>query len=147
MTDRQVSGAGSAVDIGLLVLRVGIGVMFMVFGFPKLLGGPEKWAGLGQAMAAVGISFAPVFWGFMAAASEFFGGLCLVLGLLVRPFTFLLTITMVVATIMLVRGGAELVTFSHALNMAIVFAGLTLTGGGRHVLGRYVNPLSGKWFQ
>lgn len=29
-------------DVGLLILRVGIGLMFMIHGFPKLFGGPEK---------------------------------------------------------------------------------------------------------
>jgi putative oxidoreductase len=28
-------------DAGLLVLRIGIGVMFMLHGFPKVMGGPE----------------------------------------------------------------------------------------------------------
>ena len=39
-------------DTGLLVLRVGIGVMFMVHGYPKLAGGAEKWAMLGGALSA-----------------------------------------------------------------------------------------------
>ena len=30
-------------DIGLLFLRIGIGVMFIMHGLPKLIGGPEKW--------------------------------------------------------------------------------------------------------
>ena len=37
--------------IGLLVLRIGIGLMFMVHGAPKLFDGPEKWEKLGMAMA------------------------------------------------------------------------------------------------
>ncbi len=30
-------------DVGLLILRVGIGIMFMGHGLPKLIAGPEKW--------------------------------------------------------------------------------------------------------
>ena len=53
-------------DLGLLVLRIGLGVMFMVHGFPKLAGGPEAWAGLGGVMGKVGVHFAPAAWGLLA---------------------------------------------------------------------------------
>ena len=62
--------------IGLLVLRIGIGCMFILHGAPKLFGGAEKWTQIGMAMASLGIGFIPAFWGFMAAISEFFGGVC-----------------------------------------------------------------------
>ncbi len=49
-------------DVGLLVLRVGMGVMFMLHGFPKLMGGPELWTRIGGATAAVGMDRGgPVF--------------------------------------------------------------------------------------
>ena len=35
-------------DLGLLLLRIGLGVVFVVHGFPKLAGGPAAWAGLGR---------------------------------------------------------------------------------------------------
>ena len=35
-------------DVGLLVVRVGLGVMFMVHGLPKLAGGPAAWTGVGS---------------------------------------------------------------------------------------------------
>ena len=46
-------------DKGLLILRIGIGVMFMCHGFPKLAGGPEVWTKLGGALGALGIHFEP----------------------------------------------------------------------------------------
>ncbi len=67
---------------GLLVLRIGIGIMFMLHGFPKLTGGPEAWTKVGGALSAIGINSAHTFMGFMAAISEFGGGLLLLLGLL-----------------------------------------------------------------
>ena len=85
-------------DTGWLVLRVGIGVMFMVFGFGKLKGGPDQWAALGGSMAVFGVTVAPTFWGFMAAFSECFGGLALVTGVLFRPFAFLMFFTMLMST-------------------------------------------------
>jgi putative oxidoreductase len=60
-------------DMGLLILRVGIGIMFMYHGFPKLTAGPELWTNLGGVLSDMEIGFAPTFFGFMAALSEFGG--------------------------------------------------------------------------
>lgn len=85
-------------DWGLFFLRLGIGLGFaVVHGFPKLMGGIPKWEKLGASVSLVGITWQPVFWGFMAMFAEFFGGVFLVLGLLVRPAAALMLITMGIA--------------------------------------------------
>jgi len=121
-------------DKGLLILRIGIGAAFVVHGFPKLTGGPDKWAGLGQALAALGLNFAPTLMGFMAAISEFGGGLLLVLGLAARPAAFFLFMTMVVATAMHVSNGDPFMRYSHALEAGILFLSLVIIGPGRYSL-------------
>ena len=136
-----------SVSVGLLVLRVGIGAMFMAFGFPKLQGGIKLWTELGGAMGVLGISFAPALWGFMAALAEFGGGLALVLGVFVRPFAALMAFTMAVAALMLVKSGAPFQQYAHAVDMLIVFAAVVIGGGGPHALGPLIRPLSGKWYQ
>ena len=118
-------------DVGLLILRVGVGLAFMLHGWPKISGGPEFWAKIGGAMGIVGISFAPTFWGFMAACSEFFGGLFLALGLFARPAAFFMAFTMLIATSMHITGGDGFNVFSHPLKMFFVFAGLIFSGPGR----------------
>ena len=75
-------------DIGLLILRVGIGIMFVLHGLPKLISGSETWTMLGGSMKALGLGFAPTAWGFMAALSEFAGGILLTLGFFFRPACF-----------------------------------------------------------
>ena len=35
-------------DVGLLILRVGLGIAFLVHGWPKITGGPKFWTGLGS---------------------------------------------------------------------------------------------------
>lgn len=120
--------------LGLLLLRVGIGVMFMLHGYPKLVGGPEVWAGIGGVMGKVGLGFAPTFFGFLAALAEFGGGLLLVLGLFFRTACAALLFTMIMATVMHVSGGDGLSDYSHALESAFVFAGLLLAGPGRYSL-------------
>ena len=137
---------GTAVDLGLLLIRIGIGLAFIVHGWPKITGGVERWEALGGTMAIFGITFAPAFWGFMAAFAETAGGLFLALGLFVRPFVFLLFFTMFVATVMLINSGAEFGRYAHALEMGIVFFGLLFTGGGRFALGRLIPGLRGKCY-
>lgn len=118
---------------GLLIIRIGLGIMFMVHGFPKLSGGPSAWEGLGGTMKLVHIDFFPVFWGFMAAAAEGVGGLLLVLGLFFRPVTILLFITMVIAALShLLNPNEGLYEASHAIEAGAVFLGLLFIGPGKY---------------
>lgn len=121
-------------DAGLLIIRIVLGAMFMVYGAPKLFGGPQAWIQTGGAMKSVFINFTPAFWGFMAAFSMFVGGLCVILGLFFRIFTILLFITMAVATTMHLRNGQGLMAAAHALEDGTVFLGLTLIGPGKYSL-------------
>jgi putative oxidoreductase len=120
-------------DLGLLLLRVGLGGMFVYHGLPKLLGGPSRWESLGHATRAFGIDFAPTFFGFMAALAEGGGGACLALGIAFRPALLLMTSTMLVAAAMHLDKGEGLVKASHAIEAAIVFVSLLLIGPGRYV--------------
>ena len=72
-------------DSGMLVIRIGIGLLFLNHGVPKLLGGPEFWAKLGSAMGNFGIDFGHAFFGFFAAFAEAVGGLLLISGFLLHP--------------------------------------------------------------
>lgn len=119
-------------DFGLLILRTGLGVMFLWHGAPKLIGGPEKWGKIGMAMTNTGIHAIPVFWGFMASFSEFFGGICLILGVAFRPACALLTITMAVAASMHFGKGDGLNGASHAIEDGIVFLSLLFVGPGKY---------------
>ena len=120
-------------DAGLLIVRLGVGLMFaLVHGWPKITGGPAAWAGLGKAFGRLlGIEFFPEFWGFLAAASESFGGLCLVLGVAFRPACGLMAFTMAVAAAANFRGGHGFAGASQALELGGVLLGLAFTGPGR----------------
>ncbi len=122
-------------DIGYLIIRVGLGFMIALHGWPKIMGGMETWEGLGGAMESFGITFVPAFWGFMAAVAEFFGGIFLALGLFFRPAAFLLLTTMIVATRMhIVAGDPFIPSVSYPLELGIIFLGLFLMGPGKYAL-------------
>ncbi|HLV60670.1 MAG TPA: DoxX family protein [Fredinandcohnia sp.] len=125
------------VDLGLLVLRIGLGAMFIVaHGLPKLLGGPDRWKAVGQAMSALGIHFAPLAWGLAAALSEFGGGILLVLGLFTRMTSLVMTFTMFVATAQHFAQGHTLLQASHSIEVGIALVALALMGAGAHSLDR-----------
>jgi len=121
-------------DAGLLFLRLGLGISFLIHGIPKIVGGPDKWAGLGGAMGSLGISVFPAFWGFMAALSESLGGMLLILGIYFRTASLFLAVTMAVALQMHINRGDPFTVYSHALEDGIVFLALLLIGPGKYVL-------------
>lgn len=121
-------------DTGLLLLRVGIGLMFVYHGWPKISGGLETWTKLGAAMQFMGVGFAPTFWGFMAALTEFGGGLALILGLLTRPVGAIMAFNMLVAVVLKFSTGAGLGGASQAIEVGIVFLSLAVMGPGKYSL-------------
>lgn len=122
-------------DFGLLVLRIGLGAMFIYHGYPKLMGGPALWHKLGEAVGYFGIKIYPEIFGFLAAASESFGGVFLILGLFFRPACLFLMFTMIVASTHHLAGGDDLNTASHAIELAFVFFGLLFVGPGSIAIG------------
>lgn len=131
-------------DVGLLLMRVGLGLAFLLHGYPKITGGVEKWTAIGQAIGVFGITFAPAFWGFMASLAEFGGAICLILGGAFRIATAMMAFTMLVATCMLFSMGKAFGEASHALELLFVFLSLMFIGPGRVSLAA---ALKWRWLQ
>lgn len=127
-------------DLGLLILRVGLGLMFTIHGYPKLMGGPAAWTELGEVMKLVGIQAAPTAWGFLGAAAEAIGGQLLAVGLFFRFACLALLFTMTMATIMHVSKGDGFSGYSHAVESACVFLGLLFIGPGQYSLDQLLFP-------
>lgn len=68
----------------------------------------------------------------MAAASEFFGGILLILGLFLREASIFLLITMFIAAIKHIAQGDGFRVASHAIELGIVFLALIFIGGGKY---------------
>jgi len=118
-------------DLGLLILRIGIGAMFVGHGLPKMIGGPTRWAELGEAVGNLGVHVGPpAVWGFLAAISELLGGILLATGVLFRPACLFLLGTMLVATITHVSKGHDFDQTSHAAEMTVLFLSLLFIGPG-----------------
>ena len=123
---------GNYRNTGLLILRVGLGIMMITHGFPKLASGTAGWESIGGNMKVIGLTFLPMFWGLMAGIAEAVGGLFLILGLLFRPANILLVFTMTIATLVHYAKGEGLSGASHAIELGIVFFSLIFIGPGRY---------------
>ncbi|MDZ4150873.1 DUF5661 family protein [Methylicorpusculum sp.] len=120
--------------IGMFIIRVGVGLIFVGHGFLKIMGGPETWLWLGSQMANFGIAAWPTAWGFAAMASEFLGGICLTLGFATRIAAFFMSTVMIVAFRYHMAHGDAYALYSYPLTMLAVLVGFLVAGAGAYSL-------------
>jgi putative oxidoreductase len=77
--------------LGLLILRLALGVIMTAHGYSKVFGGLHHHS---QVVASLGI---PAWLGYVSSFAEFLGGLFLIVGFLTRPAAVALCINMAVA--------------------------------------------------
>ncbi|OLU16752.1 DoxX family protein [Pseudomonas sp. PA1(2017)] len=127
--------ATTRAGFGLTILRVLVGITFMAHGSQKLFGwfGGYGLAGVAQWMESIGL--APGYlMALMAGSAEFFGGLALVIGLLVRPASAVLAITMLVAIFSVHIGNGFFMAdngYEFALALLAATLALLIEGAGR----------------
>ncbi len=124
------------VDLFLALSRVGFGLL-MAFGHGiNKLPGSERFDGFSEGVGNMGFPL-PGFFAFMAAMSEFLGGLLLAAGLLTRPMAFFLLGTMFVAAFIahgsdpLFAADAENGSKEMALLFLLGFLPFLVIGSGR----------------
>ena len=124
---------GKYADSASLILRLVLGTtMVFAHGLPKVLEGPEGWAGTGRAMAALGVTFAPTFWGAFACFGELIGGILLIVGLFTRPTAlFLTSILFVAAAQNVVNAGSLRGGRAHPVDAAAGLVALAVLGAGK----------------
>ena len=79
--------------LALLLLRLGLGIIFIFHGYPKLFTQAQHWA---EMFAKMGF---PAYFAYISGVIEFFGGVLLMLGLFTRIASLLLAIEMAVALV------------------------------------------------
>ena len=123
-----VTGHSACTDVALLAMRVVGGLAFVLHGWPKIQN-PFGWMGPD--------AFAPGPLQALAALSEFGGGLCLILGLLMPLASLGIASTMLVAVYLhaIVRGDPFVSTGGASYELAAVYLCLCMvflaTGPGR----------------
>lgn len=118
-----------------LVLRIPVGIIFVAHGAQKLFGwfGGYGLEGTGQFFATVGLNPGYLM-ALLAGAAEFFGGLALILGLLVRPAAAALAFAMLVGIVAVHLGKGFFVSnggYEYALALLAASLSLLFSGAGR----------------
>jgi putative oxidoreductase len=112
--------------IGLAILRIGAGLLFMQHGAQKLFGVLGGFGGAGHAAPLVSQMG-------LAGVLEFGGGALIAVGLLTRPVAAILVVEMIVAFAQahLPRGGAPVQNGGElALLYALIFVAIASLGPG-----------------
>lgn len=123
------------VDLAILLIRLLIGICFVVHGLGKLgLVGVGSMKGFEGWLTSLGLPF-PALQARAAMTMELFGGLLIASGFLMRIGCGMCLVTMVVATLIGHKGGGYLITNSppgneYTINLAGICLALLLLGPG-----------------
>ena len=122
-------------SLSQLALRIPLGIIFIAHGAQKLFGifGGYGLEGTGQWMASIGLEPGYLM-ALMAGSAEFFGGIALLLGLLVRPAAAVLAITMLVAIFVVhFANGLFMSNNGYEFGLALLAGSvaLAISGAGR----------------
>lgn len=118
-------------DLALLALRISLAWVFIPSGYKKLLdleGAGESFANLGLPMVG--------FFAILVGLTEFLGGWAVLSGIVTRFAAFALSITMIVAIILLLGSGAEFSRLNLALAMLASSVALMAYDSGKYTLSR-----------
>jgi putative oxidoreductase len=118
-----------------LALRIPIGIIFVAHGAQKLFGafGGYGLEGTGQFMGSLGLTPGYLM-ALLAGSAEFFGGLALLFGVLVRPAAAALAVAMLVAIFSVhVDKGLFMANNGYEFALALLAASVSLlvSGAGR----------------
>jgi putative oxidoreductase len=130
---------------GLMLLRVVVGIVFLVHGFQKLFF--MGFGGVAGMMEGLGVP-APVLFAVILTLVEVLGGLALILGLFTRVAAVPLAIDMLVATLMVhlpngfsaANGGYEFTLVLLVASLALAVAGPGEAALDRMLATRMKNP-------
>ncbi len=126
-----------------LALRVPAGIIFAAHGAQKLFGafGGYGLDGTGQWMASIGLEPGYLM-ALLAGSGEFFGGLAILIGLLVRPAAAVLAFAMLVAIFAVHIGNGLFMSnngYEFGLALFAISVSLMVSGGGALSVDRLLN--------
>lgn len=117
-------------QVGTIILRLVLGIIFFVHGLDKFLGGIENISGWFQSIQI------PGFLAYVVASIELVGGLALIAGIFTRYVSALLAIILLVATLKVKLGAGFMGNGQMAgyeFDLALLAIALFLALGGSHL--------------
>ena len=118
-------------DFGLLLLRVSLGVLFIVYTAPVLMSGPNAWGHFGAGIKNLGIHSHFQIWGFLGALLGCVGAVLVILGLFFRP-GILVLLVLAIAHAIGVKHGSGFRTALPSIEVCFVLLGILFVGPGKY---------------
>ena len=119
-------------EAGLLLMRVALGVLFIILTAPVLLSGPARWGNFGSAIRTIGIASNYQVWGFLGALAGCVGAVLMIFGLFFRPGVLLVLAITLVHTIGAFDGGGTVRGNLAAIELCAILVGLLFVGPGKY---------------
>lgn len=118
-------------EAGLLIMRVSLGVLFIILTGPVLLSS-SRWANFGSAIKNIGFSSNYQVWGFIGALAGCLGGVLMIFGLFFRPGVLLVLAITVIHTLGAIDRTGTLRAALGAIELCLILTGLLLVGPGKY---------------
>jgi len=116
---------------GLLLMRVSVGLLFIIYAAPALMGGPKAWSQFGTGANHFGLHSHLQFWGFLGALIGCLGGVLMIFGLFFR-IGVLCVLLLAIAHATSVYGGMGFRVALPSLEICFVLIGLLFIGPGKY---------------
>jgi putative oxidoreductase len=118
-------------EVGLLLIRISIGLLFILYTAPALIGGPKAWGHFGAGASHFGLHSHVQVWGFLGALLGCLGGILMIFGFLFR-IGVLLVLVVAIGHAIAVYEGPGFRAALPSIEMCIVLAGVLLVGPGKY---------------
>ena len=119
-------------EAGLLLMRVSIGVLFVILTGPVLLGGASRWRAFGGAIRNVGLHSHFQLWGFIGALAGCVGAALMIFGLFFRPGVLLVLVITVIHTLGALDRSGTLRAPLGAIELCLILTSLLFVGPGKY---------------
>jgi putative oxidoreductase len=118
-------------ETGVLLIRVSIGLLFILYAAPALMGGPKAWAQFGAGAGHFGLHSHLQIWGFLGSLLGCLGGVLMIFGLFFR-IGVLLVLVLALSHAITVYYGTGFRMALPSFEMCFVLAGLLFIGPGKY---------------
>jgi putative oxidoreductase len=118
-------------EAGLLLIRISIGLLFILYTAPALIGGPAAWAHFGAGARHWGWHSNFQLWGFLGSLLGCLGGVLMIFGLFFR-IGVLLVLVLAIGHAIAVGKGTGFRTALPSIEMCFVLAGILFVGPGKY---------------
>lgn len=118
-------------EAGLLLVRISIGLLFILYTAPALIGGPKAWAHFGAGAGHFGLHSHLQLWGFFGSLLGCLGGALMIFGLFFR-IGVLLVLVLAIGYAFAVYEGTGFRVALPSIEMCFVLAGLLFIGPGKY---------------